>query len=131
LQDLDDKNNEGSLSYPFRTKHTKNSTLRIKPLFMKKRWRSTSTKKYARKKWNNSNKVQLEEDSNEGPTDLLALDLSEICHKVNSLCSMIVEKYDFSDEESIDKYDSHKVKCVENSNQTTKSSLLFDENDVV
>jgi hypothetical protein len=41
------------------------------------------------------------------------------------------QKYDFSDEESIDKEYSHKVKHVENSNETSTSSLLFDENDVV
>jgi hypothetical protein len=109
----------------------KHSTLRIKPLLMKRRWRSMSTKKAAKKKRKNSNKVQPKEDSDEGPTDLLELDLAETCHKVNSLCAMIAEKYGFSDEESIGEEDSHEVQHVENSNETSTSSLLFDEDEIV
>ena len=38
-----------------------------------------------------------EEIIEEGPTDLLTLDLIEMSHRLSSLCAMIAEKYGFSD----------------------------------
>jgi hypothetical protein len=48
-----------------------------------------------------------EEIVEENPIDLLTLDLAEMCHRLNSLCAMIVEKYGFSDEE--DFHETHHV----------------------
>jgi hypothetical protein len=48
-----------------------------------------------------------EENVEENPIDLLTLDLVETCHRLNSLCAMIAEKYGFSDEE--DFHETHHV----------------------
>jgi hypothetical protein len=104
--------------------------LRIKPLTMKRRGSSMSMKKATKKK-KNFDKVQHLENLDEGPTNLLTLDLVETCHRVNSLCAKIAEKYGFSDEESIIREDSHEMQHVKDSNETSTSSLPFDEDEVV
>jgi hypothetical protein len=90
-----------------------------------------SMKKVSKNKKKNFDKVQHLENLDKGPTNFLALDLIETCHRVNSLCVEIVEKYGFSDEESIVEEDSHEMQHVKNSNETSTSSLSFDEDEVV
>jgi hypothetical protein len=50
----------------------KNSSLRTKPLVMKRRWSSMSMKKVSKKKRNNSNKAQHEEDFEEASISTLS-----------------------------------------------------------
>jgi hypothetical protein len=66
----------------------------------------------------------LEEIVEEGPTDLLAQDLVETCHRVNSLCAMITEKYGLNDEESIDEEDSHEMHHVEDLVEAAQAFVL-------
>jgi hypothetical protein len=66
----------------------------------------------------------LEEIIEEGPTDFLAQDLVETCHRVNSLCAMIAEKYDLNDEEYVDKEDSHEVHHVEDPVESSQAFIL-------
>jgi hypothetical protein len=65
-----------------------------------------------------------EEIIEEGPMDLLTLDIVETCHRLNSLCAMIIDKYSFSNEE-----DFQEMHHVEDPLDFSLSFVLFAHDD--
>ena len=66
-----------------------------------------------------------EEIIEENPIDLLTLDLAEMCHRLSYLCSIIIEKYGFSDEE-----DFHEMHHVEDPLEAYLTYVLVTHEDM-